>query len=171
MQHPLRIGAQCWMHLGGQHGPQNPPKILPKSIKNRWKVDINMHPNFACISNGPLVALEANIAPKSLPRGGGRGRGFSSLCWACWGLGGLLGLLGPKNQILSIFDRFLVDFWSIFDRFLINFSTPEPQKSLKLYWFYKYFCKIGLSKLTSVFDPILVPTWLHSGTKNPPKST
>ena len=33
-----------------------------------------------------------------------------------------------------------------------------------------YFCKIGLSKLTSIFDPILVPTWLHFPSQNPPKS-
>ena len=61
------------------------------------------------------------------------------------------------------FDRFLIDFWSIF-------RPPEPQKSLKFYWFYKYFCKIGLSKLTSIFDPILVPTCLHFPSQNPPKS-
>ena len=61
------------------------------------------------------------------------------------------------------FDRFLIDFWSIF-------RPPEPQKSLKFYWFYKYVCKIGLPKLTSIFDPILVPTYLHFGTKNPTNS-
>ena len=33
-----------------------------------------------------------------------------------------------------------------------------------------HFCKIGLSKLTSIFDPILTPIWLHFGTKNPSKS-
>ena len=33
-----------------------------------------------------------------------------------------------------------------------------------------YFCKIGLSKLTSIFAPILVPTWLHFPSQNRPKS-
>ena len=32
------------------------------------------------------------------------------------------------------------------------------------------FLKNRLSKFTSIFDPILVPTWLHFGTKNPQKS-
>ena len=57
-----------------------------------------------------------------------------------------------------------------FDRFLIDFSTSRTSKIIKLDWFYKYFCKIGLSKLTSIFDPILVPTWLHFPSQNPPKS-
>ena len=66
-------------------------------------------------------------------------------------------------MLTSFFDRFLIDFWSIF-------RPPEPQKSLKFHLFYRYFCKIGLSKLTSIFDPILVPTWLHFPSQNPPKS-
>ena len=45
---------------------------------------------------------------------------------------------------------------SIFHRFLVGFCSQlrpqKPQKSLKFHWFYKYFCKIGLSKLTSIFD-------------------
>ena len=61
-------------------------------------------------------------------------------------------------------------FWSIFNWFLIDFSTPGTSKIMKFYWFYKHFCKIGLSKLTSIFDPILVPTWLHFPSQNPPKS-
>ena len=61
------------------------------------------------------------------------------------------------------FDRFLIDFWSIF-------RPPEPQKSLKCYWFYMYFCKIVLSKLTSIFDPILVPTCLHFPSQILPKT-
>ena len=45
---------------------------------------------------------------------------------------------------------------SIFHRFLVGFCSQlrpqKPQKSLKFHWFYRYFCKIGLSKLTSIFD-------------------
>ena len=70
---------------------------------------------------------------------------------------------GLLDSIFLDFDGFSVDFWSIF-------RPPEHQKSLKFYWFYRYFCKIGLSKLTSIFAPILVPTWLHFPSQNLPKS-
>ena len=60
-------------------------------------------------------------------------------------------------------------FWSIFDRFLLPTSPPKPQKSLKFDRFYKVFCKMGLSKLTSIFDAILVPTCLHFASQNPSK--
>ena len=66
-------------------------------------------------------------------------------------------------MLTSIFYRFLIDFCS-------QLGPPEPQKSLKFYLFYSIFCKIGLPKLTSIFDPILVPTWLHFGSQNSPKS-
>ena len=60
-----------------------------------------------------------------------------------------------------------------FDRFLIDFcSQLRPQKakrSLKFCWFYNVFCKMGLSKLTSIFDAILVPTCLHFASQNPSK--
>ena len=35
-----------------------------------------------------------------------------------------------------------------------------------MYAFFNTFCKIGLSKLTSIFDSILVPTCLHFPSKN-----
>ena len=35
--------------------------------------------------------------------------------------------------------------------------------------FFNSFCKIGLSKLTSIFDSIFVPTCLHFPSKNPSK--
>ena len=59
-----------------------------------------------------------------------------------------------KNRCQDAFHlgrRFLIDFWSIFAP---NFD-PRNLKN---------------SELTSIFGPILVPTWLHFGTKNPPKS-
>ena len=56
-----------------------------------------------------------------------------------------------------------------FDRFLLPTSPPKPQKSLKLDGFYKVFCKMGLSKLTSIFDAILVPTCFHFASQNPSK--
>ena len=64
----------------------------------------------------------------------------------------------------SIFDRFLINFWS-------QLRCPKTNKSLKNNWFYKVFCKIGLPKLRSIFGPILVPTWLHFGSQNRPKFT
>ena len=61
------------------------------------------------------------------------------------------------------FDRFLIDFWSIF-------RPPEPQKSLKFYWFYKYFCKIGLSKLAwSDLGAIMPSCFLQKSIKNTSK--
>ena len=63
------------------------------------------------------------------------------------------------QEALHLGLYFLIDFWSIF-------RPPEPQKSLKFYWFYKYFCKIGLSKLTSIFDLILGRLGSHAGRHN-----
>ena len=37
---------------------------------------------------------------------------------------------------------------------------------MKTHLFFNTFCKIGLSKLTSIFDSILVPTCLHFPSKN-----
>ena len=94
------------MHLGGQHSPQNPPKILPKSTQNRSKIDIKIDENFDCILSWFLVALEANMAPKPSQKAPPRRVVIPPFL----GLGGLLGgswgLLGPKSQ----FYRFLIDF-------------------------------------------------------------
>ena len=78
-----------------------------------------------------------------------------------------------KNREKSMLRRTLS--WSRFlYRFLMHFGTqltfPKPQKSLKNNWFLLVFVKIGRSKLTSIFDPILVPTWLHFSSENPPRS-
>ena len=76
------------------------------------------------------MALGANMAPKASqkpsPREGILGE-KSSHVGAWEALGGLLGPLGAQEPILSIFDRFLVDFWSIVGRFLIDFWTIFDQ--------------------------------------------
>ena len=59
----------------------------------------------------------------------------------------------------------MLDVCLIFHRFLIDFELPNIKKSLKIYWFYTHFCIIALSKLTSVFVPILVPTCFHFPSK------
>ena len=63
---------------------------------------------------------------------------------------------------------------SIFYRFLIEFSSqlrpPEPSKSLFSLRKNNVFSKNRLSKLTSIFDPILAPTWPHFGIEHRPKS-
>ena len=64
---------------------------------------------------------------------------------------------------VASFDRFLIDCCS-------QLPPPEPQKSLKLYGFYNVFKKVGLSSLTSLLHPILVPTCFHFGSQNPLKS-
>ena len=109
------------MPLGSQHGAQNPPKTRPKSMKNRWKMDIKNDENFECILNGFLVALGANMAPKPSQNPSPRRCPLGVPLGSWRALGGLLGPLGAQEPILSIFDRFLIDFWSIFDGFLSIF--------------------------------------------------
>ena len=42
-------------------------------------------------------------------------------------------------------------------------GSPDPQKSLKFIGFYCVFWILAFLKIRSIFDAILVPTWLHSG--------
>ena len=109
------------MPLGGQHGAQNPPKTRPKSMKNRWKMDIKNDENFECILNGFLVALGANMAPKPSQNPSPRRCPLGVPLGSWRALGGLLGPLGAQEPILSIFDRFLIDFYWFFERFLDDF--------------------------------------------------
>ena len=60
-------------------------------------------------------------------------------------------------------DRFWVDFCS-------QLGPPNPQKSLKFRLFYNSFLFFTLFKIRSIFNPILVPTWLHFPSQNPSKS-
>ena len=93
-----------------------------------------------------------------------------------------------------IFDRFSIPTWlqkstnfgetsmprclpmltSFFDRFFKGFGfqlrPPKPQNSLKFCRFYITFALLGVFKIRSIFDPILVPTCFHFRTKNPLKS-
>ena len=62
----------------------------------------------------------------------------------------------------SIVNGFLIGFWC-------QLQPHNLEKSLKIHLFYSIVCKIGLSKLASVFDPILVPTCLHFPSKTPSK--
>ena len=57
------------MHLGGQHGPQNPPKILPKSTQNRSKIDIKIDENLC----QKIKVMSCPAMPQSRNRGGGEG--------------------------------------------------------------------------------------------------
>ena len=61
-------------------------------------------------------------------------------------------------MLSSFFDRFLIDFYS-------PLRLPEPSKSLFFLWKNKVFSKKRFSKLASIFDAILVPTWLNIGAK------
>ena len=65
--------------------------------------------------------------------------------------------------LLAFFDRFLINFWS-------QLRSPKTKKSLKFYLFYNIFCKMGFPKLRSIFEPLLVPTWLHFTSQNRPKT-
>ena len=57
-----------------------------------------------------------------------------------------------------------------FDRFLLPTSTHQTPKIIDFPLFFHYFLKFRLSKLRSIFDPILSPTWLHIPSPNRPKS-
>ena len=65
--------------------------------------------------------------------------------------------------LLPFFDRFPIDLGS-------QLRPPKSKKSLELYWFYSVFCKMSLSKLRSIFDTILMPTWTDFASRKPPKS-
>ena len=67
-------------------------------------------------------------------------------------------------KLNSFFHRFLFDFYS-------ELGPPKPQKSLKFRLFYNSFLFFTLFKIRSILNPILVPTWLHFPSQNPPKST
>ena len=90
------------MHLGGQHGLQNPSKTDPQWMKILSKIDSDVNQKIACILSGVLVALGANMVPKA-SQNGARGGVFWS-CFSLWsGLGGLLRPLGAQEPILIDF--------------------------------------------------------------------
>ena len=65
--------------------------------------------------------------------------------------------------LTSFSDRFLIDFYS-------QLRPAEPSKSLFFLRKNNVFSKKRLSKLGSIWDAILMPTWLHFAFPNPPKS-
>ena len=67
------------------------------------------------------------------------------------------------SQVDTFFDGFLIDLGS-------QLRPPEPSKSWFFLWKNEVFSKNCLSKLRMIFDTILVPTWLHFASPNPPKS-
>ena len=56
-----------------------------------------------------------------------------------------------------------MDFWC-------QLQPHNLQNSWRIHLFYNRFGKISLSKLASIFDPILVPTCLHFPSKKPTKN-
>ena len=127
-----------WGEKASQERPKIDKKSIQKSINFLTLFEIGFLVNFGRFWDPKWSQVGTKIHQKSMPRG--------SPSWA------------------SIFDRFLINFWS-------QLRCPKTKKSLKNHWFYKVFCKIGLPKLRSIFGPILVPTWLHFGSQNRPKST
>ena len=85
--------------------------------------------------------------------------------------------LGPQNGAKSSQNRFQdafllayhfrIDFSSIFEPIL----DPQILKNRAPAAARARFSKNRSSKLISIFDPMLVPTWLHFGSQNRPKST
>ena len=74
--------------------------------------------SFECILRGVLVALGANMHPKASQKVRPREGDFAPML----ALGRDLGPLGAQELILSIFDRFLINFYRILVDFLDDFS-------------------------------------------------
>ena len=60
--------------------------------------------------------------------------------------------------------------YSIFNRFLIDFGCPGASKIIKIYYENNTFWLLGNFNIRSLLNTILVPTWLHFGSKKSPKS-
>ena len=79
-------------------------------------MDIQINQNCVCILNGTLVALGANMAPKSFQNGARWGDESAPCFRAGRGLGGVLGPLEPQEAPRADFNRFLIDFrWILVD--------------------------------------------------------
>ena len=118
IKNPFKIGAQFLMHLGGQHGSQNPPKTRPKSIQNRWKMDIKIDQTFSMHFEWPFSGSWGQHGSKILPKSCPGGWGKCSLFLGLEGLGGVLGPLGAQEPIL-------IDLWLYFDRCLLIFDWSK----------------------------------------------
>ena len=108
-------------------------------------------------------ALESPLRPQVGPK--------LRPCWVSWGrlggswalLGGYLAVLNPKKTEVrcNCFEN------SIRKRILIDFDSENgplrPSKIMKFHWFYDIFQLFATFEIRSIFDPILVPTWLHFG--------
>ena len=103
------------MPLGSQHGAQNLPKTRPKSMKNRWKMDIKNDKIGSWAPRGSKSLPRALQDPKGTPRGHRLGEGF----WE--GFGAMLAPRATKNQ-LKMHSKFWSIFISIFDRFWVDFG-------------------------------------------------
>ena len=101
-------------------------------------------PVLACLGS----TFPPNLAPTWLPK--------STQIQTKWSLDGV-------PILTSFLHRFLFDFYS-------ELGPPKLQKSLKIHLLYNRFLFFTLFKIRSIFNPILVPTWLHFPSQNPSKS-
>ena len=163
------------MPLGGQHDPQNPPKTRPKSMENRWKMDIKNDKNFECILKGFLVALGANMAPKpsqntSKIDGKSMKNGHQKR-WKFWMhfewlFGGSWGQHGPKtlpkpypnrwkiyeksiSKSIKILHAFWMAFW-----WLLGPTWPQKPPKRKPGWDGKVLLFLGLEGSWAVLGPL-----------------
>ena len=155
------------MPLGSQHGAQNPPKTRPKSMENRWKMDIKNDENFECILNGFLVALGANMAPKPSQNPSPRRCPIGVLLGPLGVLEGSWGALGASWGPRANF----IDFWSIFDRFLINFWWIFIDFLTIFEWFLNDFwhteCILKADALSTVHRMLATSDYLLNNLINP----
>ena len=76
-----------------------------------------------------------------------------------------------RKSILRYLRLLLPFFWiDLLVNFCSQLRPPKRPKSLLFYLFYNAFSKMRLSKLTSIFGAILIPTCLHFASQNPPKT-
>ena len=87
-------------------------------------MDFQINENFVCLLSGLLMALGANMGPKSFQNGARWGVEIAPCFRARRGLGGVLEPLEPQETPRIDFRRFLidfrwfwVDFWLFFGRF------------------------------------------------------
>ena len=170
--HPVPARAAKWPKIPPTWH-QNGSKMEPKWSQLGTKMEqngANMGQNFEKKSVQKSNATKKRAEPHSLPP-------VEPKKWPTWLQVGLQNQSKIDKKSMQKSIVFLmplgIDFWVDFGGFgeakSSQVGTKIDQKSLPIAKC--DFLKRRLSELTSIFDPILVPTWLDFGTQNPPKST
>ena len=157
----LDVFGLSWAEKSSQHGPNLAFKTCPTSTKNRKIITKS--------SSGHGFGCLGKVLVRSWRLGRHLGASWRPLGPSWAEKGGQHGSnLAPKTGPTSTENRyqdaclcclhFLIDFYS-------QLRLPEPSKSLFFLRKNKVFSKKRFSKLASIFDAMLVPTWLNFGAK------